>query len=105
VVSERPPLRKPMAVGEVLERYLTRSGLAPRIQQAQIIPAWAALVGPQIAAVTQPESVAPDGTLFVRVTTSPWMNELQLMAPEIMARINAGRGPGRIRTIRWLLSP
>jgi hypothetical protein len=32
------------------------------------------------------------------------MNELQLMAPEIMARINAGRGPGRIRTIRWLLS-
>jgi predicted nucleic acid-binding Zn ribbon protein len=103
-VSERPP-RKPMAVGEVLERYLARSGLAPRLKQAQIIPEWAALVGPQIAAVTQPESVAPDGTLFVRVATSPWMNELQLMAPDIMARINAGRGPGRIRTIRWLLAP
>jgi predicted nucleic acid-binding Zn ribbon protein len=103
VVSKRPP-RKPMAVGEVLERYLARSGLATRLKQAQVIPAWEALVGPQIAAVTQPESVAPDGTLFVRVATSPWMNELQLMAPEIMARINAGRGPGRIRTIRWRLS-
>ena len=103
VVSKRPP-RKPMAVGEVLERYLARSGLATRLKQAQIIPEWEALVGPQIAAVTQPESVAPDGTLFVRVATSPWMNELQLMAPEIMARINAGRGPGRIRTIRWRLS-
>ena len=103
MVGERPP-RKPMAVGEVLEHYLTRSGLAKRLKQAQIIPDWAALVGPQIAAVTQPESVALDGTLFVRVATSPWMNELQLMAPEIMARINAGRGAGRIRTIRWLLS-
>ena len=80
-----------MAVGEVLERYLARSGLAKRLKQAQVIPEWAALVGPQIAAVTHPESVALDGTLFVRVATSPWMNELQLMAPDIMARINAGR--------------
>jgi predicted nucleic acid-binding Zn ribbon protein len=50
-----------------------------------------------------PESVTPDGTLFVRVTTSGWMTELQLMGPQIMAAINAGRGAGRIRTIRWLL--
>jgi hypothetical protein len=26
------------------------------------------------------------------------------MTPDIMARVNAGRGVGRIRTIRWLLS-
>jgi predicted nucleic acid-binding Zn ribbon protein len=42
--------------------------------------------------------------LFVRVATSSWMNELQLMTPDIMARINAGRGVGRLSTIRWLLS-
>lgn len=94
---------KPTAVGEVLEGYLTRSGLSKRLRQAQVIPEWPRLVGPQIAAVTTPESVAPDGTLFVSVATSAWMNELQLMAPEIMARVNAGRGAGRIRTIRWLL--
>ena len=93
-----------MAIGDVLQRYLARSGLAPRLKQAQVIPEWTALVGPQIAAVTHPESVALDGTLFVRVATSSWMNELQLMTPEIMARVNAGRGPGRIRTIRWLLA-
>ena len=93
-----------MAVGEALDGYLARSGLTRRLRQAQVIPEWPQLVGPQIAAVTQPESVAPDGTLFVNVTTSAWMTELQLMAPEIMARVNAGRGAGRIRTIRWLLS-
>ena len=95
---------KPTAVGEVLEKYLARAGMLQRLKQAQVVPEWPRLVGPQIAAVTRPESVTPDGTLFVRVATSGWMNELQLMTPQIMARVNAGRGPGRIRTIRWLLS-
>ena len=93
-----------MAVGEALKGYLTRSGLGPRIAQAQLIAEWPTLVGPQIAAVTAPDSVALDGTLFVRVATSAWMNELQLMMPDLMARLNAGRGAGRIKTIRWLLA-
>jgi predicted nucleic acid-binding Zn ribbon protein len=96
--------KRPVSVREALDGYLAKSGLGRRMAQAGIIPEWARLVGPQIAAVTSPESVAADGTLFVRVATSAWMTELQLMAPEIMARINAGRGSGRIRTIRWLLS-
>jgi predicted nucleic acid-binding Zn ribbon protein len=95
----------PMAVAEALSGYLKRSGLEQRLAQARVIPDWATLVGPQIAAVTLPDRVAPDGTLFVGVRTSGWMTELQLMAPEIMARVNAGRGAGRIKTIRWFLSP
>ena len=104
------PLRRraPTAVGEAVQGYLARAGLASRIAQAQVVQDWATLVGPQIAAVATPESMAADGTLFVRVTTSSWMTELQLMGPEIMARVNAGRGegkgPARIRTIRWLLA-
>ncbi len=102
--SNRPPKSRPVAVAEALEGYLKRAGLARRVGQAQMIPDWPRLVGPQIAAVATPESITPDGVLFVRVTTSSWMNELQLMTPDIMARINAGRGVGRIMTIRWLLS-
>ena len=93
-----------MAVGEALQGYLARLGVGPRIAQAQVVAEWPALVGPQIAAVTSPDSVAPDGTLFVRVATSAWMTELQLMTPQIMARVNAGRGKGRVKTIRWLLA-
>jgi len=102
--SDRPKKTRPVAVGEALQGYLTRSGLARRVGQARVIPEWPSLVGSQIAAVATPESVTPDGVLFVRVATSSWMTELQLMTPEIMARINAGRGAGRITTIRWLLS-
>lgn len=99
-----PKSRRPVAVGEALKGYLARTGLDRRLAQAQVVPEWPGLVGPQIAAVTQPDSVTADGTLFVRVATSAWMTELQLMTPEIMARLNAGRGVGRIKTIRWLLS-
>lgn len=103
-MTDRPKRSRPVAVSEALEGYFARAGLAKRVAQAQVIPDWPGLVGPQIAAVATPESVTPDGVLFVRVSTSAWMNELQLMTPEIMARLNTGRAAGRITTIRWLLS-
>src|SRR5258706_15410062 len=94
----------PTAVGDALRSYLARSGLATRLAHAQVIPDWPRLVGPQIARVTAPESVTPDGTLFVRVATSPWMTELQLMGPQIMAANNAGRGAGGSKASRWPFS-
>jgi len=39
--------------------------------------------------------------LRVRVATAAWANELSLMTPQIIARLNAGR-QGRIRGIRWI---
>jgi predicted nucleic acid-binding Zn ribbon protein len=102
-MRDRRPHR-PVAVKEALDGYLTRSGLGRRLAQAQVIPEWPRLVGPQIAAVTEPERVTADGTVFVRVTSSTWMTELHLMMPEIIARVNAGRGAGRIKTIRWILT-
>lgn len=94
----------PIPVGEAIAGFVKRAGLAARLSQNAVIPEWSRLVGPQIAAVTQPERVAADGTLFVRVATHAWMTELQLMTPEIIARLNGGRGAGRIAALRWLLS-
>ena len=63
----------------------------------------AALVGTQIAAVTEPQSITADGTLFVPVTTNAWMNELSLMEPELLRALNGKEGRAAIRRIRWLL--
>jgi len=65
---------------------------------------WPDRVGPQIAAVTRAESVTPDGLLRVRVASAAWANELSLMTPRILARLNEGR-EGRIRDIRWIAGP
>jgi predicted nucleic acid-binding Zn ribbon protein len=93
--------RHPATLADALASYLRQSGFAKRMQQAGIIEEWEELVGPQIAAVTSPESVTPDGVLRVRVTTAPWANELSLMTPKILARLNAGR-TGRVKEIRWV---
>ena len=96
------PRSRPMAsIGEALAGWLARSGLTRRFEQAQVVADWPELVGPQIASVTEPESVTPDGVLRVRVATAPWAAELGLMTPRILARLNAGRR-ARITEIRWI---
>ena len=87
-------------LGEALGAWLRKRGLVRRLDLATVVEEWPRLVGPQIAAVTRAESVTADGVLWVRVTTSAWANELSLMAPGILARLNQGR-TGKIREIRW----
>jgi predicted nucleic acid-binding Zn ribbon protein len=94
--------KRPMVpLGEVLSGYLKSSGLQKGVERAAVIEEWSTLVGAQIAAVTTPESVSPEGVLRVRVTTAPWAAELSLMTPKILAKINASR-KGRINGIRWV---
>ena len=90
-------------MAEVLEGYLRSAGLAQRVGLAAVVDAWPELVGPRIAKAAVAESVAADGTLFVRVPSSAWRQELSLMAPEILDLVNRGRTDGRIARIRWLV--
>ena len=99
-----PKKRKPKRVGDVMGDLLRQSGIADRIAQASVIPEWPKLVGPQIARVTQPQSITPTGTLFVAVTTNAWMTELSLMEPELLRRLNQRTGRLQIRKIRWQLA-
>jgi predicted nucleic acid-binding Zn ribbon protein len=95
--------KRPSSIADVVAGVLRDTGLAARVEQAGVIPEWPALVGAQIASVTEPQSIAADGTLFVAVTTNAWMNELSLMEPELLRALNAKTGRLAIRRIRWLL--
>jgi predicted nucleic acid-binding Zn ribbon protein len=101
-MSDRKKSR-PDPIANAVARFLEKSGLAKRVEQAEIIPEWPALVGTQIAAVTDPRSITPDGTLFVAVRTNAWMTELSLMEPELLRALNAKDGRTRIQRIRWQL--
>jgi predicted nucleic acid-binding Zn ribbon protein len=93
----------PARVSEVLGSYLKRQGLEGRLAQATVVEEWPRLVGPQMARAAVAESVTADGTLFVRVRSAAWRQELSLMTHEIIARLNAGRNTGRIERIRWVV--
>ena len=97
-----PRAGQPQSVGDLVSRFLDRSGLAPKVEAASIVTEWTEKVGPQISAVTEALRVS-EGTLFVAVATSAWMMELNLMKGELMRRINAGKGEGRIRQLVFVM--
>lgn len=94
---------RPEALGSVLSRYMQRKGLDARVEEASVIPAWSELVGQRISEVTSPLR-ASNGVLFVAVSSSAWMMELNLMRQELMRRINAGKRKGRIEKIVFVMS-
>jgi predicted nucleic acid-binding Zn ribbon protein len=93
--------RQPAPIRQALEDWARSAGLLRRLDLARAVEDWPDRVGPQIASVTRAESVTADGILWVRVASAAWANELSMMAPGILARLNEGRR-GRIRQIRWL---
>lgn len=92
------------SLGDALRSFLEQQGLAGRLAQASVLEEWPRLVGSTVARVTSPLSVAADGTLFVAVRTSAWMNELSLLEGEILDAIRRGIPGAGIRRIRWQLA-
>jgi len=82
--------------------FLEASGLAMRVQQAAAIDAWKTIVGRQIAAVTEAQVVAADGTLFVAVRTNAWMTELTMLERDLLRTLHE-HGYTGVKRIRWQL--
>ena len=101
--QHEPREEEAAALGDVLAGVLERAGIAERVEQAGVIPEWPRWSGRRSRRVTEPQSIAADGTLFVHVTTNAWMNELSLMEPELLRALNAKAGRTPVRRIRWLL--
>jgi predicted nucleic acid-binding Zn ribbon protein len=96
--------RGPEAMADAMRRFLAQSGFAGRVEQATVLEAWPAIVGPAVAAVTVPQSVAADGTLFVAVRSAAWMAELSMMEREILAAIRRTHESAGIARIRWMIA-
>ena len=80
--------RKNLDAPEPLEELLDRAGEDRFAKKRVPIPVreWRAAVGPRIADRARPWTLER-GVLTVKVATSVWANELQLLAPELVARL------------------
>ena len=65
-----------------------------------IVESWKQAVGPQITAQTDPYKFK-NGMLFVKVSTSAWMQQLQFMKQEILDKVNATLPDKKIKNIRF----
>jgi predicted nucleic acid-binding Zn ribbon protein len=83
---------------------LARSDWAPATLLAEVQRAWPAVVGAGIAAEATPTRER-SGVLTVSCSASVWAQELDLMGPEIVARINDALGGGRVERLRCVTVP
>ena len=74
-------------IGDVLGNSLKRLELGSRLDDYGVWPIWNEVVGRTIALNAQPEKIR-NGTLFVKVTSPVWMQQLQFMKQMIADKLN-----------------
>jgi predicted nucleic acid-binding Zn ribbon protein len=94
--------RAPRPLGSAIADLADR--LAPKTTLAEVQRVWPAAVGPVIAREATP-TTERDGTLTVACRSSVWAQELDLMGPEVVAKLNGALGAERISGLRCVASP
>src|SRR5919109_2666196 len=84
-MARKDPYIEPL--GAVLEQSLKRFELSARLDEYGVWPIWNDVVGKPIARNAQPEKIR-NGTLFVKVTSPVWMQQLQFMKEMIAEKLN-----------------
>ena len=97
-----PHRRSPRPLTVALDRV--RDEWAPETLLAEAQRAWADVVGAVIASEAKPASERA-GVLTVSCSASVWAQELELMGPEIVERLNAVLRRGRIERLRCVAVP
>jgi predicted nucleic acid-binding Zn ribbon protein len=87
----------PRSLSTALEQLA--STLAPATTLARVQAAWESVVGAAITAAARP-STERDGVATVLCESSVWAHELELMAVDLIARLNDELGQPTIRELR-----
>ncbi len=75
--------------------------LAPETLLAEVQRAWPGTVGEAIAAEAQPTGERA-GMVTISCSASVWAQELDLMAPQIITRLNLGLARGSVHRLRCI---
>ena len=97
-----PYRRSPRPLALALERV--RDDLAPATLLAEVQRAWPEAVGPVIAAEATP-TAERGGVLTVSCSASVWAQELDLMAPVLLERLNELVRGGEVSRMRCVALP
>lgn len=92
---------EPVALGEALEGVIQERGWTTEVNVHLLLGRWAELVGPAVAEHSTPEAYR-DRVLVVRTTSTNWAAQLRLMAPQLVARMNATLGQGTVKRVQIL---
>lgn len=85
-------------IGKTIEKILINYGIDKKVKESEIIVFWEEVTGKKIAEKTTPLKVI-DGKLFIKVSNPSWRNELMLVRPKIIKKINSRIGSQILKEI------
>lgn len=83
----RAPMKQAERVGTLLKQVLGERGMSDRLSRYQTWLIWDKLVGEQIARRARPLRFR-QGVLEVQVDHPVWMQQLQMLKPQILAKLH-----------------
>ncbi len=95
-------MKKPQPIHSILEKTLKGLEIDVPLKTYSILGAWKEIVGEAVAGQTQPRAVR-NRILFIDVSHSTWVQQLQFLKPTLLEKINAYLGEPHIQDIRFKL--
>ncbi len=89
-------------IDRVLRKTIRKMDLESKLEGYRIWTLWDEIVGEQIAGRAQPDRLR-NRILFIRVSSSTWMQQLQILKPTLLEKIHQTVKGGVIKDIRFLL--
>ena len=90
------------SIGSALEDALRGLKYNAKLKEHLVLEVWDEVVGEYIAKQTQPESIR-DNKLFVRVSTLPWIRQLESLKQMIIERLNRRVGKRVLKEVQFSL--
>jgi predicted nucleic acid-binding Zn ribbon protein len=92
--------KEPRQLTEALARVTARAAPATTIARLQGL--WESVAGPLIAAEAEPISER-GGVVTVACRSAVWANELELLAPDLVDRLNEALGTPAVASLRLVV--
>lgn len=96
-----PDDRDPQPLGRSVERLVAERGWETEVAVGGVIGRWDLIVGEEVAAHCAPESYE-EAVLVVRADSTAWATQVRLLAPTLVARLNAECGQGSVTRVHVL---
>jgi predicted nucleic acid-binding Zn ribbon protein len=85
-------VRDPQLIGSLLSGYVEERGWQRPLAEARIFAEWPALVGADVAAHCEPQSLTA-GELRITAESTAWATQLRLLSATLLGRLVAELGP------------
>ena len=91
---------KPQRIGSLIGVVIDEMGVTRRVDEARTVEAWAEVSGPAIQRVTT-SCWMKGSTLYVKISTAVWRQELHLQRDAWRDRLNRHLGKTLVRELRF----